>query len=185
MHYLQDRLISSFRCSVASVEEPRLQQPCGMLASYLLTAWWKPCCRNAGPEAGCLQWPGELLPWAHSLPWLWQSDSDKKKTRCTYEVCIQVCVLLPFALTFCFLDVKGKWKGSTKRKRPEGESGERGTSVLNTIPSCRGWPSTLSVLPPTHRCAAAPQIQLWLPAAHYLRHNLSQWGELPREKGTH
>lgn len=161
--------------------------PCGMLPAHLLTGWWKLCHHNAGPEAGYLQWPGKLLPWVHPLPWLQWSNSEKEWTRCKYEVCIQVWVLLPWqgiCLEILLPRCQRKVRRCMKRRRSSGQSGERGTSSLNTIPGCGGWSSPFSVLWPPHRCTATPQRQLWLSGAHYLRHDSSQWDELPREKGT-
>lgn len=70
-------------------------------------------------------------------------------------------------LTFCFLDAKGKWRGSTKRRRPGRQSGQRGTSSLDTIPGCGGWLSPLWVLR-SHVCCHS------LKAALIARSSLSQ-----------
>lgn len=85
------------------------------------------------------------------------------------------------AWTFYFLDAKGKWRRAQK------EGGKVGRKALHPLMlfhvAVVGHHHFQSFCPLT---GVLPLLKgkLWLPGAHYLRHNSSQWSELPREKGT-
>lgn len=127
-------LISSFRCIVASVEEPSFQQslwdislPAQRLVDALPSVWRQKhvVCHDL------VNFDPELI--------LCHSWSGKKKRR--QGLCMRCASKSgsffhdkASAMKFGFLDDKGKWKGRTKRRRARRQSRERLTSSLNTLP---------------------------------------------------
>lgn len=149
-------LISSFRCIVASVEEPSFQQslwdislPAQRLVDALPSVWRQKhvVCHdlvNFDPELIlCHSWSGK----------------KKKKTRSVYEVCIQIWVLLPWQ-GICHEIRFPRWQRKVKGKDKKKEGQEAKQREIIFIPqySSRlgGWSSPFSVLL-SHSCAVNSQ----------------------------
>lgn len=149
------KLISSFRCNVASVEEPSFQQSLwDFYLPFCLEVGW--CCAItmlSQKHVDCCY----LVNFGHELILCHSWSESEKKTRSVHEVCIQICITFPWQGT-CHEILFPRWQREREgKKRGPGCKAERdalhptilfqaGGLVITIFCPSASLPAVLSVL---------------------------------------